>query len=333
VKLSIVILCWNDKRLIENCLRSIYATTRTSHFEVIVSDNGSTDGSLDLIRENYRDVRLIENGRNLRFAKANNAGIRASRGEYILILNPDTLIHAGTLDQILTFADRHPHAAAFGCRVLNSDGSHQVSARPFSSIRGDWIAGLCLRSLARLTHWAVSDTYVGWDGTTERPVDWITGCFMLIRAEVLKSIAGFDEQFFYYYEDMDLCRRIWLAGHMVLYTPEVSITHLKGQSTNERLPPITFALDSQITRYLYYYKYQGRIGVRRARRAALVSLAFKRAGYTVAQILKPLDATKRRLESLRVLFQWHWRVDPIRLVENGEEPPLNTPIPGRVLER
>jgi GT2 family glycosyltransferase len=333
VKLSIVILCWNDRDVIDACLRSIYRTTRHTQFEVIVSDNGSTDGSPAFIRTNYPQVQVLENGRNLRFAKANNVGIEASRGEYILILNPDTIIHDGTLDGILALADRHPEAAAFGCRVLNADGSYQISARPFASIRGDWVSGLYLRSLGHLSARVVSDTYVGWDGTSERTVDWITGCFMLIRADLLKALCGFDEQFFYYYEDMDLCRRIWLSGNIILYTPEVSITHLKGQSTNQRFPPVAFALDSQVTRYLYYYKYEGRKGVRRARRSALVSLILKRMGYTVAQAMKPVDATKRRLDSLRLLFQWHWLVDPVRLVEHGEEPRLSTPIPGRVLER
>src|ERR1700728_1063252 len=98
MKLSIVILCWNDLKVIPDCLRSIYAATKSSDFEVIVSDNGSTDGTLDLIRNTHPQVQIIENGRNLRFAKANNVGIRACRGEYILILNPDTIIHEGTLD-------------------------------------------------------------------------------------------------------------------------------------------------------------------------------------------------------------------------------------------
>src|SRR5208282_2303229 len=118
----------------------------------------------------------------------------------------------------------------------------------------------------------------------ERQVDWITGCFMLVRAEVLRKVAGFDEQFFYYYEDMDLCRQIWGAGYPIIYTPEAIITHLKGQSTSQRLPPVTFALDSQITRYRYYYKYYGKAGVRRARRISLVSLSTRLLAYTFLQL-------------------------------------------------
>src|ERR1035437_10201588 len=130
MKLSIIILCWNDLKDISACLQSIYAGTQMGDFEVIVSDNGSTDGTIDFIRQNYPHVRLIENGANLRFAKGNNVGILASQGKYVLILNPDTIVHEGTLDKVVAFADKHPEAGAFGCKVLNVDGSNQGCVRP-----------------------------------------------------------------------------------------------------------------------------------------------------------------------------------------------------------
>ncbi len=124
MKLSIIILCWNDLKVIPDCLQSIDSSTHEIQFEVIVSDNGSTDGSIDFIRKNYPQVHVIENGRNLRFAKANNVGIRASSGEYVPILNPDTIIHDRTLDRVVRFADQNPEAGVIGCRVLNIDGSY-----------------------------------------------------------------------------------------------------------------------------------------------------------------------------------------------------------------
>lgn len=333
MKLSIILLCWNDREVIAECLRSIFASTHSTDLEVIVSDNGSTDGSVEFIRSSYPMVHVIENGRNLRFAKANNVGIRASRGEYVLILNPDTIIHEGCLDKIVSFADQHPEGGAFGCRVLNSDLSYQVSARPFASLRAEWIAALYLRSLGRLHKWFTSDSYSGWNGTSERQVDWLSGCFILVRAGLLRSIGGFDEQFFYYYEDMDLCRRIWQAGYAILYTPDATITHLGGQSTKTRFPSLGFVLDSQVTRYLYYYKYSGKRGVRRARRIALVSVSLRRFGCGVKQLVRPTAAGREHLEHLRALFEWNYRVDPIRLVENGEEPRLRISLANRVVER
>jgi hypothetical protein len=333
MKLSIIILCWNDRHVIADCLRSIHVNTHSTEFEIIVSDNGSTDGSIGFIRSSYPMVRVIENGRNLRFAKANNVGIRACQGEYILILNPDTIIHDCALDRMTSFADQHSEAGAFGCRVLNSDGSYQVSARPFASFRSEWIAALYLRGLGRLHKWFTSGSYPGWRGTSERQVGWVSGCFILARGSLLKSIGGFDEQFFYYYEDMDLCRRIWQAGYPILYTPDATITHLGGQSTKARLPALAFVLDSQVTRYLYYYKYSGKRGVRRARHIALVSALLRWLGFGVKQVVRPTEAGGKRLALLRRLFEWHFRVDPIRLVENGEEPRLRMEVTERVVER
>jgi hypothetical protein len=333
MKLSIVILCWNDRKVIADCLRSIFATTHSTEFEVIVSDNGSTDGSIEFIRTNYPLVTVVENGRNLRFAKANNVGIRVSCGEYVLILNPDTIIHEGTLDRIVSLADQHPEAGAFGCRVLNPDGTYQPSAWPFTSLRGEWIAAFYSRRLAHVSKWFTSDSYVGWHGATQRQVDWVSGCFLFARRNVLNSVGGFDEQFFYYYEDMDLCRQIWHAGSSILYLPGPTITHLGGQSTKSRIPGLAFVLDSQVTRYLYYYKYLGKAGVRRARTVVLASVLLRRLGYSVKQLIRPTEHAKKQLELLRSLFEWNYRVDPVRLVENGEEPRLEVEPVGRVLER
>jgi GT2 family glycosyltransferase len=146
-------------------------------------------------------------------------------------------------------------------------------------------------------------------------------------------LGGFDEQFFYYYEDTDLCRRIWEVGHAIIYTPRVSIIHLGGQSTNKRFPPLGFAIDSQITRYLYYYKYDGAAGVRSSRRAILVSLFLRRLIGGLIQIVRPSESRKKCQELLRALFDWNWRVDPVLLAEKGEEPELDIKPMDRVLER
>jgi GT2 family glycosyltransferase len=331
MKLSIIILCWNDLGVIVNCLQSIYAGTHSTEFEVIVSDNGSSDESVKVIRERFPQVHVIENGTNLRFSKANNVGIRASKGEYVLILNPDTIIHDGTLDKLVMFADQHPEAGAFGCRVLNPDGTYQVSGRPFASLRGEWIAALQLRVLGHFCDWFRSDSYAGWKGETQRMIDWHSGCCILIRADLLKRLGGFDEQFFYYYEDMDLCRRVWAAGYPIIYTPEMTITHLGGQSTKRS--PIAFKIDSQINRYRYYYKYFGKRGVRGCRRVSLVSASLRRLSYGLMQLVSPSDVRKARLEALRLTFEWNLRANPVRVVENGEEPKLTVEPVGRLVER
>ena len=333
MKLSIIILCWNDLKVIKDCLGSIYANTHSTEFEVIVSDNGSTDGSIQFIHENFPRVQVIENGRNLRFSKGNNVGIRASKGDYVLILNPDTIIHDGALDQIIAFADKRPEAGAFGCRVLNSDGTFQGCIWPFPTPRSEWCWALQLNFLARFSEWFHPGRYVGWKGDKERTVGWPAGCFLLVRGELLRRLDGFDEKFFYYYEDTDLCKRVWAAGYSILYTPEMSITHLGGQSTHKKFPPIGFAIDGEVTRYLYYYKYYGMRGVRSARRAMLVGLFLRRFVGGCMQVLRPRETAKKNLELLGVLYQWTCRVDLVRLLEKGEEPELDVKLANRVLER
>jgi len=332
MKLSVVILCWNDLKVIGDCLQSIYDGTHSIEFEVIVSDNGSTDGTLEFIRKNFPQVRLIENGVNLRFAKGNNVGIRASRGEYVLVLNSDTVIHEGSLEKIVAYADEHPKAGAFGCKVLYADGSYQVSAYPFPSLRAELVAAFALRPLAYLSKWFEADLYTGWRGETEREVDWLSGCFILFRGELLKRLGGFDEQFFYYYEDVDLCRRVWCAGYQILYAPVATIVHLCGQSTKKRLP-IGFELDKYVTRYRYYYKHHGKKGARRCRYVTLVRLFTRRVGLGILQLVAPNAAREARLQLDKVAADWNWRVDPSRLVENGEEPALAIAPVARVMER
>lgn len=320
MKLSVVIICWNDWKVIEDCLKSIYAGTHRVEFEVIVSDNGSSDGSVELIREHFPGARIVENRANLGFARGNNAGIRQARGEYVLILNPDTIVHEGSLDRWIEWAERHPEAGAFGCRVLNPDGTYQESARPFPTAWRDLIAALYLRPLAYLGRWFWSDTYYGWKGDSEREVDWQSGCCVMVRGELLGKLGGLDERFFYHFEEVDLCRRIWQAGFPIRFTPTVTITHLGGQSVGRF--PIRFALETNRNRYRYFYKHFGRRGVRRSRYVALLSLRIRQFGYGVASLFRPSEAMTKRLEMYRVAIRWNQMVDPVDFVEHGREPQL-----------
>jgi GT2 family glycosyltransferase len=326
VKLSIVILCWNDRDVITACIRSIYANTHKLDFEIIVSDNGSTDGSPDFIRKTFPSVIVIENGTNLRFSAGNNVGIQVSKGEYVLILNPDTLIHEGSLDRWLEYADRHADTGGFGCRVLNPDGSYQGSARPFPTIWREWLAALFLHPLGYLSDIFISDRYVRWRGRSEKLIDWHSGCCLLVRSDLLRRLGGFDTRFYYYYEDVDLCRRIWDAGYTIRFDPDVTITHIGGQSTTRRYP-IPFEIDKYRNRYRYFYKYFGESGARRCRRYSLARLRVRLLGYSLLTLLSAptrTEALKRRLQVYRAGIKWNADIDPLRIVEDESEP---TPHP------
>lgn len=323
MKLSIVIICWNDLKVVANCLHSIFTNTRDLEFEVIVSDNGSTDGSTEFIRENYPIVRIVENNANLGFAKGNNAGIRVAAGEYILILNPDTIIHEGSLDRLIAVAARHPKAGAFGCRVLNPDGSYQVSARLFPTVRRYWMSALYLRRFSGISRFFEFEEYPGWTGETQRVVDWQSGCCVLFRGDLLHRLGGFDEQFFYHFEEVDLCRRVWNAGYSIIFTPDATITHLGGQSVSRF--PIRFQIEKHRSRYRYFYKHFGPQAARQCRRLSIAWVRVRQAGYALKALLRPSAPQERskleeRMKMYRAVLYWNRQIDPIRFVERGEEP-------------
>ena len=318
MKLSVVIVCWNDLKVIKDCLESIYAQNHKIQFEVLVSDNGSADGSVQLVRAQYPKVRLLENGANLGFAKANNVGIRAATGEYVLILNPDTIVHEGAFDKWIEFADRHPEAGAFGCRVLNADGTFHRPAQVFPTIWRYWVSAFQLGWLGRFFELFASGSYPGWDGRTERKIDFQSGCCVLFRGAVLKELSGFDERFFYNFEETDLCKRTWVAGYRILYTPEPTVTHLWGQSTKRF--PTRFEIERLRNRYRYFWKHHGPQSLRPCRRVTLAHFYVRRTAYGLLRLFSRDETLVKRLEMYRVVIDWNKRLDPLRFIETGEEP-------------
>lgn len=318
MKLSVVIICWNDLKVIVPCLESIFNQTTEIDFEVIVTDNGSTDGSLTHIRKKFPGVRIVENGANLGFSKGNNAGICVATGDYILILNPDTVILDRALERLVEFADEHPEAGAFGCRVLNPDGSYQNPARPIPTVFGYLIAALYMRWLGRLSNLFESDLYPDWQGQSERTIGFQSGCCILFRSALLKRLGGFDERFFYHFEESDLCNRVWKAGSTVHFFPGARIIHLGGQSVGRF--PIRFALETYRSGYRYFYKHEGRRGVARIRRVYLLGLTLRYCGYAARNLFWSNEALETRLSGYRVAMRWNYQLDPIRFVESGVEP-------------
>lgn len=316
--LSIVIICWNDLKVIGNCLRSIFEQTREIDFEVVISDNGSSDGTVEYIRAHFPRARILENSANLGFAKGNNAGIKVARGHYVLILNPDTIIRDRALEKLVAFADCHPEAGAFGCRVLNPDGSFQHPARPTPTVFRLAIAALNLRWLGKLSPIFASDSYPDWDGRSERTVGFQSGCCILFRGDLLRRLGGFDERFFYHFEETDLCWRVWESGASVVFYPGAEITHLGGQSVGRF--PIRFALETYRSGYRFFFKHYGWNGAARIRWVYLAGLWLRWIGYRLVMIVRPGEALANRLKMYAVAIHWNWRLNPRRFIENGSEP-------------
>jgi GT2 family glycosyltransferase len=314
--LSIVIICWNDRDFILPCIESIYAETDGLDFEIIVSDNGSTDGSIKSIRERYPDVRVIENGVNLGFGGGNNAGFKAAKGAYVLILNPDTIIKHGALPKLVDFANQHPEAAAFGCRVLNPDGSLQISVHPLPTLSTFLIGACWVRWLGRLSDRFLSDYYFGWNGLTERPIGYQGGCCLLVRGQLLKELGGFDTRFFHQLEDADLCRRVWDSGKSVLFFAGAEIIHIGGQTRGNY--PVGVLLETERSKYRYLHKYYGIKGAVRFRVISLIGFSLRYAGYQLLHWVR--RGYQEQLRHYRVLLKWHWHLNPAAFIEDGREP-------------
>lgn len=229
VDLSIIIVNWNGGDDLLYCLESLYTHGLAGTMEVVVVDNGSEDGSPELVRRVFPQMILIKAGANLGFAKAANLGWRRAQAEYVLFLNPDTLVPAGALDQALAYLRAHPAVGMVGVKLLNPDGSLQVSCWNFLSL-----STLLLDNLLRLPlmprSLAGRYLYRLWNHGETREVDWITGAFLLCRRSVLEGVGGFDEDYFMYCEDMDLCYRVRRRGYLVVYYPAASIMHHGNRS-------------------------------------------------------------------------------------------------------
>jgi GT2 family glycosyltransferase len=318
MKLSVVIICWNDLKVILDCISSVYAETSGIDYEIIVADNASSDGSVAAIREHFPKVRIVENPENAGFGKGNNAGIRVAEGEYILILNPDTIVRDRALDKLVDYAARHPEGGAFGCRVLNPDGSVQLSAHPLPTLWTSLIKALGLRWPGRLWAGFCSDSYPNWDGRSERQIGFQGGCCLLVRGQHLKELGGFDERFFHQYEDADLCRRIRDSGRPILFFPGAEITHIGGQ--NRGTYSIKVELETERSKYRYFYKYYDARGVVWIRKISILGLALRSAACRILNALRRDEALKNRIGKDEVLLSWHWGLDPIRFIQTGAEP-------------
>jgi hypothetical protein len=232
VDLSIIIVNYNVKEFLQNLIHSIYKAAQKITFEIIVIDNASNDGSVEFIKEKFPAVKLFANNKNLGFSKANNIGLKASQGKYILLINPDTLVSEDTFDKMIRFFKDNPEAGLAGCKILNPDGSLQLACR--RSFPGPWTSLCKVTGLSSIFPKSrlfarYNLTYLDEDQTYE--VDAISGSFMIFTREVFEKVGGLDEQFFMYGEDLDFCYRVQKAGFKVLYVHSTQIIHYKGEST------------------------------------------------------------------------------------------------------
>jgi GT2 family glycosyltransferase len=228
-EVSAVVVSYNTRDPLCRCLRDLEAQEGIPLLQTIVVDNGSTDGSIELLREHFSGVELVELSGNAGFAAAANLGLDRCRGEYVLLLNSDAFMHPGSLSELVGTAGRYPRAGTIGPRLLNPDGTLQRSAWPFPH------AGRLLLEafgVHRLLHRVrVLEDLGQWAHDEERSVEFLIGACLLFRAEMLAQVSGFDEAFWLYGEEADLQRRARSRGWSAVLAPAATVTHLAGASS------------------------------------------------------------------------------------------------------
>lgn len=232
--ISIIIVSWNVKRYVEECLSSI-TTQTTCSYETIVIDNASKDGTAEQIRQKFPEVKLIENQGNFGFARANNQGIRISRGRYIVLLNPDTIVVGNAIDRIVELMDANPDVHLAGGKLLNPDGTLQPSLRNFPNPIMDFLFISGLTTLFRKLQKKFILT--GYSGANNNELKvhkrYVNGAFLSIRSELFEEIGFFDECYSLYFEETDFCYRCLQHGYKIAYFPSAKVVHYGGKSSSQ----------------------------------------------------------------------------------------------------
>lgn len=252
--ISVIIVNYNVQEFLEQALLSLEKSLQNISSEIIVVDNASVDSSVRMVRERFPAVRLIESSKNVGFSAGNNLGLKETQGQYIVLLNPDTVVQEDTFQKLLVFFEENPDASAATCKILNPDGSFSVDCR--HSVPTPLTAFWKLLGLDRLFPKSkifakYNLTYL--DENELNQVEAISGSFMMMPAETVKKIGPLDEDFFMYCEDIDYCHRINKSGGKIFYVPDSQIIHYKGESTKKN--NLDYIITFNRSLYTFYKKH------------------------------------------------------------------------------
>jgi GT2 family glycosyltransferase len=304
--LSVIIANLNRGDLLEPCLASVCGPAGPIRLEVIVVDNGSTDGSAELVRQRFPGVRLIRNPSNAGFARANNQGLGASTARHVMLLNNDTVALPHALQRLVAFMDRHPDVGACGPTLRYPDGRLQRSSLGFPTPWGFASNLLFLDRLFPRSRLFASQA-TGLDHHSRGPVDHPIGAALVVRREAFEQVGGLDERFRVHFNDVDWCYRIHKAGWKLRFVPDAEVIHHGGQTVRAGGDPLH--LQDEIVRNMldYYHKHFGATGLLWVRAWALAGLGPRFAALSLIQRLRGSADHRVRLERYRLLLSAAWR--------------------------
>ena len=264
--LTAIVVSWNVCDLLRRCLHSLIESVEATRpdrehgldLEIIVVDNNSTDGSSEMVRAEFPQVRLVANDENRGFTAANNQGLAASHGRFLLLLNPDTQVVGDALRTMVRFAEAHPQIGVLGPQLLYPDGRLQPSRRRFPTFATALVESTIVQEWWHdnriLRHYYMADVPAA-DSDQVQQVDWLVGACLLVRREAYEQVGGLDEGFFMYSEELDWCRRIKEAGWEIVYFPEATVIHHEGKSSEQVVP--ARHIHFQGSKVRYFRKHHG----------------------------------------------------------------------------
>lgn len=258
-KVSVIIVSWNARDYLKTCLASIRQTGAGVVQEVIVVDNGSSDGSPEMVVAEFSDVHLIRSTENLGFARGNNLGMQHAAGEYFALINSDIVVHPGCLQSLEEFLDTHPSVALVGPRATGGDGRLQHTCRKLPTVWNTFCEAVTLHRLFPSVPCLAGREMLHWDHDTEESVEVLSGCFWMVRRKVVEQVGGLDERFFFYAEDVDWCKRFRDAGWKVMLAPKATTTHFGGVSSANK--PFRYSIELHRANLAYWRKHYGPIGM------------------------------------------------------------------------
>ena len=305
VDLSIIIVNWNTKEYLLHCIDSILQKKGSIPMEIIVIDNGSRDRSGEEVKRQFPGLRLIENGRNLGFAKAVNQGLRVSSGRYLLLLNPDTQLREGAIENLVSFMESHAEAGVAGAQLLKGDGSKQNSIANFPSLTTELLNKNLLRRL-------FPKKFPGKEKDYPEPieVDSVIGACMMVRRDALDQVGLLDEDYFLFLEETDWCYRMKRAGWKIYHVPQAQVHHFQGKSaeTVKKRARVEFYR----SRYHFFKKNRGHLQWFLLLIGLMVRLGIQLVSITAACLFTffNIKKWKQKLSVFAYLMEWHLRLCP-----------------------
>lgn len=303
--ISVVIVNWNTRELLLNCIQSILNETKSSSLEIIVVDNDSTDGSVQAVQERYPQVKAVANKDNLGFAKANNIGIRQSTGRFVCIVNSDIVALDGCLDKMREYLEQNPKIGVIGPKTITETGQLRKNCREFPSLRNTLCHALFLNRIFPNVYMFRGREMLHYDFKKPQVIEVLSGCFLMIRREALKDVGLLDETFFIYGEDFDWGKRFYSAGWNPTMYPEAKAIHIGGASSSRA--NIRFLLEKMKADYQYWTKHHGFLVTRLFIAITVMEYTIRSIGWAVISLFrrKNREFSRHKMKASFVQAQWH----------------------------